>query len=175
MRIIMKFSLIAVVMMAAMASCGMCKITTVHVSAEGASSSQSCQREGSRMYCPSLEALQNVDDSILILVSGSQLPLRKTLTFENLTDIAIVGHSKDKIIITCEKNASSGITFRFVRNITISNLTFVHCGALHDSTSHNRKFNHEIQNHTVPAAVYRCFHHQCGHYLQQWHWSSLLW
>lgn len=133
----MKFSLIAVVMMAAMTSCGMCKITTVHVSAEGASSSQSCQREGSRMYCPSFEALQNVDDSMLILVSGSQLPLRKTLTFENLTDIAIVGDSKDKIIITCEKNASGGITFKFVRNITISNLTFIHCGALHDSTSTN--------------------------------------
>lgn len=99
----MKFSLIAVVMMAAMTSCGMCKITTVHVSAEEASSSQSCQREGSRMYCPSFEALQNVDDSMLILVSGSQLPLRNTLTFENLTDIAIVGDSRTRLLSHARK------------------------------------------------------------------------
>ena len=125
--------------MAVVTSCGMCKATIVHVSTEGVSHSQSCQMEDSRTHCPSLDALQtsNVSDSMLILVIGTQLPLSRTLTFENLTDIAIVGDSKDKIIITCKKDGNGGIAFRFVRNITISNLAFVHCGALHGSTSTN--------------------------------------
>ena len=86
--------------------------------------------------CTSLECLQNesvVSNSTRIAFQGSVLNLTTTLVFENLTDITLAGQGS---AISCT-SLVAGLTFRFVQNLTITNLTFKNCGAIHDSTSIN--------------------------------------
>ena len=87
-----------------------------------------------------LEGAHYFKYSVMIIIQPGQYNLSNTQTnsFENTYDIAIIGNATSNsslIVVQCLTNA--GLSFVNVTSITIQDITFNQCGALHNSTSRN--------------------------------------
>ena len=90
--------------------------------------------------CYSLDDVPDlVNDSTLIQFNTSELKLATLVTFKTKKYIGIVGLDGNTTISCLPSNTSagSGLAFIAVENLTLTNLTFQYCGALHNSTTAN--------------------------------------
>ena len=80
-----------------------------------------------------------VNDSTLIQFNTSELKLTTLVTFKRKKYVRIVGLDGNTTISCLSPNTStgSGLAFIAVENLTLANLTFQNCGALHNSTTAN--------------------------------------
>ena len=88
--------------------------------------------------CHSLgDLLDHVKDSTLIQLDTSELKLSTLVEFEKKTHISIVGLNGNTTITCLPSNSSlgAGLAFIAVQDLTLVNLTFQNCGALHNSTT----------------------------------------
>ena len=94
--------------------------------------------------CHSLDdVLDHVKDSTLIQLDTSELKLSKLVEFERKTHISIVGLNGNTTITCLPSNSSqeAGLAFIAVQDLTLVNLTFQNCGALHNSTTASYEAN----------------------------------
>lgn len=83
---------------------------------------------------------QGFKGSVLVQLTAGTFVLNSTVnaSFKGYNDLAIVGAGpSDTTVIDCDKSKMVGLTFLNSSRITIANVSFKYCGALHNSTSKN--------------------------------------
>ena len=120
---------------------------TIYVDADHGINSSSCWDGGPTLPCLTLNlALEGIkqENSTTVLVEKGTYDLYpdpEYTTFSYMTNFAILGNdtlypnSGPEIHVKCEPEA--GLTFLHSSNITIKNILFSGCGAIHNSTSRN--------------------------------------
>ena len=94
--------------------------------------------------CYSLDdVLDHVKDSTLIQLNTSELNLNTLVVFEKKNHISIVGFNGNTTITCLPSNSTrgAGLAFIAVQDLTLVNLTFLNCGALHNSTTASYEAN----------------------------------
>ena len=92
--------------------------------------------------CYSLDdVLDYMKDSTLIQLNTSAFNLSTLVVFEKKNHIGIVGFNGNTTITCLPSNSTrgAGLAFIAVQDLTLVNLTFQNCGALHNSTTASNK------------------------------------
>ena len=84
---------------------------------------------------PSLEQIaRNITESspghVDIMVNTSQLQLRTNITFTRLESLTISGDTEQNTTISCQGDDLAGLIFSDLTNLTIKELTVMHCGTV---------------------------------------------
>ena len=116
---------------------------TIHVSCSGYNGSDTpeCWEGGASLPCQTLNyALRGVVHSTLVVLSGVKCELNlegNSTSFQGIDDLGIVGDDgeMDSVLINCSEGA--GLAFINSSRITLKNVEFSGCGALHTITSRN--------------------------------------
>ena len=97
--------------------------------------STSCWQGGPGLPCKTLSlALRGANDSTQLILAEGEYEVVKNEVFQQIYGIAIVGET-ESVRVNC--SAGAGLTFINSSEITIENIQFLGCGALHNSTSRN--------------------------------------
>ena len=104
--------------------------------------------------CQSLDYVASVvnDSTTVVIMSSNTLPqgLGQVAAFQNLVDIRISAEPNSSVLVRCDNN--SGLKFVDVTNLVITNVHFVYCGSLQNSSS--ASYNDPMLTFEFRSAIY---------------------
>ena len=120
-----------------------CSIATQRViyveTSPNATDSPSCYNGNKAVPCKSLAyAFKGVISDTLVQIGPGDYSLLASTNFANLSNVTISGSGNggsNRTLVLCDYDRPAGLSFVGSTGITISNLKFSLCGALHNSTS----------------------------------------
>ena len=138
----MQFVLVVAILTALLSPC-QCAYSCDHeyfVNSQSGSDDSTC---GCPNPCSSLDYLVRKLPcyGVKITIEGPLLEIDTLVVFSNFQNVTLAGEDSS-VIVRCTlrngtKSMDAGLSFRSVKNFSITDLTFEHCGALQNSTSAN--------------------------------------
>ena len=81
------------------------------------------------------DVAHQITNNSALLFCDQTANLSMMVPFDKLSNIELRGYSECGTILYCPLGEQSGLKFTDVSNLTIINLKFIHCGAIHESTT----------------------------------------